>query len=267
MISLTAKDIFTKYTCNAKKALGQNYIFSSDINCNIVNFAGDISNFNVLEIGPGPGGLTLEILKRRPNRLTVIELDDNWAQVWNDIKEQESNLHVIHKDVLAVDFDQLEIDVIISNLPYNVSSKILIKLLPNFERYKKLVLMFQKELADRIISHYDTKTYGRLSVLSQLKSDIKKCITLSPNCFTPPPKVLSSVLLFTPKQNVDADFSKMNKLTTIAFANRRKQLVKALAREYGSENILDIFERLNIRPDARAEQLDINKFIQLANIL
>ena len=267
MISLSARDIFNHYCGEAKKSLGQNYIFSSDINRKIVDLAGDLSGLNVLEIGPGPGGLTVEILKKCPKRLTVIELDNTWANAWSEISRSLNNMNVIHQDALTIDFGAFDIDVIISNLPYNVSSKILIKLLHNFEKYKKLVLMFQKELADRIASQHNTKTYGRLSILSQLKAEIEKGMVLPPNCFSPPPKVHSSVLVFTPQQNIGTDFTKMNKLTTIAFANRRKQLIKALSNEYSHENVVKAFKNLNIRQDVRAEQIDLHNFIKLANIL
>ena len=263
---LKAIEIFKKYNGSATKKLGQNYIFSEDLNEKIVALAGELTNMRVLEIGPGPGGLTTQILKQNPKSLTLIELDKTWSSAWLDIAEDYPNIHVINQDILKTTLD-MEIDIVISNLPYNIASQILVKLLPNCYNYKKLVLMFQKEMADRICGVPNTKDYGRLSVLAQERANIKKAITLSPNCFTPAPKVFSTVLEFTPHAYSNAtNFSALNKLTSIAFANRRKQVIKALSAAY-NKDIKSIFAELNIRDDARAEQITIQQYVNLCTLL
>lgn len=267
-MNLTAKEIFDKYQGSASKSLGQNYIFSRDINRRIVGLAGCLDGKNVLEIGPGPGGLTVEILRQNVNSLTLIELDNTWANAWQDLSFDNQKINVIHQDALKVDIDNIDIDIIISNLPYNVSSQILLKLLPNLEKYQRLVLMFQKEMADRIIAKHDTKDYGRLSILSQFKSKICKGFNLSPNCFSPPPKVHSSVLVFAPKEkDENIDFTKLNKLVSIAFENRRKQVLKGLSKAYKDVDFVTLFDNLHIRQDARAEQITVEQWMELSTFV
>lgn len=263
---LTARDIFKKYNGSATKRLGQNYIFSEDINAKIVGFCGDLTDKNVLEIGPGPGGLTTQILKQSPRTLTLVELDKIWAAVWQEIAADYNSIHVINQDFLKTDID-FPVDVVISNLPYNVASQILLKLLPNLYSYQKIIFMFQKEMADRICAQYNTKEYGRLSVLAQERASTKKLMTLSPNCFTPAPKVYSTVLSFSPYTSDKLiDFQSLNRLVSISFANRRKQVIKALSAAYNND-IRKIFASLNIREDARAEQIDVPQYVKLCNLL
>lgn len=267
-MDLTAREIFDKYQGSASKSLGQNYIFSRDINRRIVSLAGCLDGKNVLEIGPGPGGLTVEILQQNVNSLTLIELDNTWANAWQDIAFNEQKINVIHQDVLKVDIDTLNIDIIISNLPYNVSSQILLKLLPNLEKYQRLVLMFQKEMADRIIAKHDTKDYGRLSILSQFKGNISRGFNLSPNCFSPPPKVHSTVLVFDPKEkNEKIDYGKLNQLVSIAFENRRKQVLKGLSKAYKDVDFASLFDNLHIRQDARAEQITLEQWVEISKFV
>lgn len=263
---LKAIEIFRKYNGSATKRLGQNYIFSEDLNAKIVEFAGNLKDKHILEIGPGPGGLTTQILKQGPKQLTLIELDRTWATAWLEIAINYPIIHVVNKDVLKSNIPET-VDVVISNLPYNIASQILVKLLPHCFRYQKLVLMFQKEMADRISGGVNTKEYGRLSVLAQERTDIKKVLTLGPNCFTPAPKVYSTVLVFTPHKQADVtDFQKLSRLTSIAFENRRKQVIKALSAAYGN-NVREIFSQLNIRKDARAEQITVKQYVDLCDML
>lgn len=266
--ALKAKDIFRKYNGTASKRFGQNYIFSPLVNQKIVSFAGSLEGKKILEIGPGPGGLTVEILKQNPAKLVLIEIDKMWGDAWKEISEQvESDIEVIQNDALKVDLNNLDCDVLISNLPYNVSSQILFNVLPYLHKFEKLVLMFQKELADRICADKGTKAYGKLSILSQWKADIKKMITLSPGVFTPPPSVYSSVLVFDPKTKDDINFEKFNKLLTAAFANRRKFVLKQIENVLSKEILSKIFAELNIKETARAEEISIEQFLQIAKFL
>lgn len=268
VFDLKAKDIFKKYSGTASKRFGQNYIFSSLVNQKIVSFAGNLEGKRILEIGPGPGGLTVEILKQNPAKLVLIEIDKMWGEAWKEISEQvETNVEVIQNDALKVDLTSLDCDILISNLPYNVSSQILFRILPDLHKFERLVLMFQKELADRICADKGTKSYGKLSIISQWKSDIKKGLTLSPGVFTPPPSVYSSVLLFEPKTKDDIDFKKFNKLLTAAFANRRKFVLKQIENVFPKETLRKIFAELNIKETARAEEISIEQFTKIANFL
>ena len=268
MVDLTAKEIFLKYSGHASKCLGQNYIFAGELNRKIVGFAGALDGKRVLEIGPGPGGLTVEILKQNPNSLTLVELDNNWANAWLDLSSTSPNICVEHCDFLKFDLNaRNDFDIVISNLPYNVSAHILLKFLKSEIKNERWVFMFQKEMAERIIAKPNSKQYGRLSVLAQAKMDITYALTLSPGCFSPPPKVYSSVLVFSPKsRHSDIDFHALNRLVSIAFNNRRKQVVKSISKEYENCSITDVFSQLGIRHDARAEQISVDKYISMSKI-
>lgn len=268
VISFSAKEIFQKYNGQASKDFGQNYIFSTAVNNRIVSFAGDLCGKEVLEIGPGPGGLTVEIISQNPKRLTLIEVDNIWSQAWRDMSEQNDVIHVIAQDVLKTDLSLIDAEVVISNLPYNISSQVLLKLLPMMGKYTKLVLMFQKELADRITAHPGTKQYGRLSVMAQMKACISKKMELSPNNFFPAPKVYSEVLVFEPNYDAsDASFEAMNALTTAAFANRRKYVINSLTRAFKDVDFAKLFQQLNIREDARAEQISLEQYIRISRVI
>lgn len=268
MISFSSKEIFQKYNGRASKAFGQNYIFSTAVNSRIVSFAGDLCGKKVLEIGPGPGGLTVEILSQNPEQLTLIEVDDIWSQAWRDMSEQNDAIRIIAQDVLKTGLNLIDAEVVISNLPYNISSQVLLKLLPMMGRYTKLVLMFQKELADRITAHPGTKQYGRLSVMAQMKACIFKKMELSPNNFFPAPKVHSEVLAFEPNYDAsDANFDVMNALTAAAFANRRKYVINALARAFKNVDFVELFQQLSIREDARAEQISLEQYIWISQAI
>ena len=262
---LTAKKIFDISLNKATKRFGQNFIFDSNINRKIVSAAGDLSDKVVMEVGPGPGGITLEILKQPIQKLFVIEIDKRWAEVWRNLKRLfDGKLEVIEKD--AVNFNEEEIfpQVIISNLPYNISTVLLTKWLANFDKYEKLILMFQKEVADRLYAKTCTKSYGKLSVLTQWKSKVEKVFDLEPGCFTPPPKVKSTVVKFTPKE-VEEDYNFFSSVLNDAFLHRRKLLSKTLQKY--SKNIEEILQSLGYSRLARAEEISVEGFQKLISIL
>lgn len=258
----SAKEIFEKYNCSASKRFGQNYIFSRSINQKIVSFSGDIKNKTVLEIGPGPGGLTLEILEKNPKKFIIVELDKLWADAWSDITRDFNNVVVINSDILRVNIEDLKPDIIISNLPYNISSQVLFKVLPIMHTFEKIVFMFQKELADRICADFGSKTYGKLSVLTQWKALVKKELVLPPGVFTPSPKVYSAVLSFSPKLKDDINFDQFNRLLTAAFSSRRKQVLKLINREFNCD-YSQVFERIGIKNTARAEEISVEEFLKI----
>ena len=263
-LPFNAKEVFDLYSGTASKKFGQNYIFSQNINQKIVNFAGNLHGKKILEIGPGPGGLTLEILKQNPKSLTIVEIDKQWSLAWLDLsKKLDLPMKIIQEDALKLDLCNLDCDILISNLPYNISSQILFKVLPNLHKFESLILMFQKELADRICSSIGTKSYGKLSIISQWKANIKKVLTLPPGAFCPAPSVYSSVLKFSPKKLDNVDFNKFNQLLTIAFANRRKQLFGQILPLFEKDTLVRIFSKLDIKESARAEEISLAQFLEL----
>ncbi len=262
---LTAKRIFDTFQNKTTKKFGQNFLFDMNINRRIVASAGDLTDKIVMEVGPGPGGITLEILKQPIKKLFVVEVDRRWAEVWRGLSELfEGKLEVIEKDALKFNEEEISPQVIISNLPYNISTVLLTKWLENFERYEKLVLMFQKEVADRLYAKPRTKSYGRLSVLTQWRSQVEKVFDLEPGCFTPPPKVRSTVVRFTPKKTTE-NYRFFSLILSDAFLHRRKLLAKTL-RKY-SENIEEILLDLGYSHSVRAEEVSVENFQKLVRSL
>ncbi len=215
-----------------KKSLGQNFLIDKNILEKIVNST-KINNYNnVLEIGPGNGNLTEKIISKQPKRILVIEKDSILSNILK--KKYGNQIDIINDDILHINENNFNLDnlIIFGNLPYNISTKILIRLikLSSKSRFKKLILMFQKEVADRIIAMRDTKEFGRISIISQLKYDIEKLLDVNPNCFYPVPKIKSSVLVFSHKKNFFKlkNLRNLEHITNIFFNLRRKMIKKPL---------------------------------------
>ena len=250
----------------AKKSLGQNFLTDQNIIDKIVNII-EIKNKSILEIGPGTGNLTKNILKKNPKKILLIEKDYDLAQL---LKENlSSDVLIINKDVLKVDENKLddEILTVFGNLPYNISTEILCKWILNIKDknfwFDYLILMFQKEVADRIIADFNTKNYGRLSILSNWKLDIKKIFDVKPSSFFPRPKVDSSILLIKPKLNFFEikNSNNLEKLTRVFFMHRRKMLKKPY-------NILfndnyQIAKKLKIDLNLRPQNLNFETYYKL----
>ena len=250
----------------AKKSLGQNFLIDKNVINKIVNLT-RIQNEIILEVGPGTGNLTSHILKKKPKKFYVIEKDNKLASNLNDkFKDQ---LIIINDDVLKVDETLLFKDdvTVFGNLPYNISTEILSKWIVNLKDhfwFNNLILMFQKEVADRIVGQLNTSSYGRLSILSNWKLNIKKICDIKPEAFYPKPKVDSSLLLFSPKKN----FVKINnpqnleKITRIFFNQRRKMLKKPFNQLFnGNQKIL---KKLRIDLNLRPQNLSYDTFYKLA---
>ena len=249
----------------AKKSLGQNFLIDKNILEKITNTT-NIKNKTVLEIGPGTGNLTTYILKKNPKKLFVIEKDDDL--VFNLQNKFKNQISIINDDVLKVDETTLFKDkvIVFGNLPYNISTEILSKWIINLKDnfwFECLVLMFQKEVADRIIAEFNTSNYGRLSIISNWKLNIKKICDIKPKAFTPTPKVDSSLLFFYPKKN----FVKINnpnnleKLTRIFFNQRRKMLKKPFNQIFnGNQNIIN---KLKINLNLRPQNLNFDTYYKL----
>lgn len=254
-----------------QKRLGQNFIFDSSLCDKILRSALPSANGkDILEIGPGPGGLTRAILSQNPRRLIVIEKDPRCLELLLDLQKYYPNLEIISGDALEIDLKDLAIKkaidkiVIISNLPYNVGTELLFKWLEYPEIVESMTLMLQREVVDRICANHSTKAYGKLSVICQLLADVNKEFDVSPKAFYPPPKVHSSIINIRPK-NILHDkilIEKVRKITHTAFMFRRKMLKKAL-----SEIPEQIFLDLNIDNNDRPENLSPEQYLSLAKEL
>ena len=249
----------------AKKSLGQNFLIDKQILEKIVNCV-EIKNKTILEIGPGTGNLTKYILDKNPKKVTVIEKDNILAI---DLKRQfNTKINIINNDVLNVNEKSLfnEKAIVFGNLPYNISTEILSKWIVNLKNdfwFENLILMFQKEVADRIIADYNNSNYGRLSILSNWKFIIKKICDIHPNSFNPKPKIDSTLLIFSPKK----DFFKINnpknleKITRIFFSNRRKMIKKPYNQIFNGD--LRILEKLKINLNLRPQNLNLDTYYKL----
>ena len=237
----------------AKKSLGQNFLIDKNIIKKIID-CDVIKNKNILEVGPGTGNLTKEILKKNPKKFFVVEKDKILLE--NLRLELNKNLIYINNDILKISEKELIDDklTIFGNLPYNISSQILTKwinMTDDFFWFDKLILLFQKEVAERILSKPNSKNYGRLSILVNWKLSVKKVIDISPHCFSPKPKIDSTLLVFEPKN----DFIKINKsknlekITRIFFNQRRKKIKKPYFQLFKNDEIANNLNiDLNLRP-------------------
>ena len=248
-----------------KRSLGQNFLIDRSILEQIVDTV-DVSNKEILEIGPGSGNLTTYILKKNPKKLYVIEKDDDLALLLREKFNDE--IDIINEDVLKISEDKISDAklTVFGNLPYNISTEILSKWIVNLRKnfwFESLVLMFQKEVADRIIAQCNTSKYGRLSILSNWKLNIKKIIDIKPESFSPRPKIDSSLLLFTPK----LDFFEINNpknlemITRIFFSQRRKMLKKPFNQVF--RNSKQISEKFNIDLNLRPQNLKPEVYFNL----
>ncbi len=251
----------------AKKSLGQNFLIDKNILEKIVNIT-EIQDKNIIEIGPGTGNLTSYILKKNPKKFLVIEKDNDLALKLKNIFSDKIN--VINEDILKVDGNSLinEKVTVFGNLPYNISTEILSKWIINSKNdfwFDHLVLMFQKEVADRIISKFNTSSYGRISILSNWKLNVKKIFDIKPESFSPRPKVDSSLLFFTPKKVFQKlkEPKNLEKITRIFFNQRRKMIKKPFNQLFnGDQSIID---RLEIDLNLRPQNLDFEMYYKITN--
>ncbi len=249
----------------AKKSLGQNFLIDKNIINKIVKVL-NIQNRNILEIGPGTGNLTCAILKENPKKMIVIEKDSSLANLLK--KKFDGKIDVINNDILKVNENNLydQTLTVYGNLPYNISTEILCKWILNKENqnwFDYLVLMFQKEVADRIISTFNTRNYGRLTILSNWKLDIKKICDIKPSSFDPIPKVDSTILLFKAKKKflILKNPKNLEKITRIFFMHRRKMIKKPYQIIFGNNK--KVAQKLGINLSLRPQNLDLDKYFEL----
>ena len=250
----------------AKKSLGQNFLIDKNILEKITSIT-NISNKTVLEIGPGTGNLTSYILKKNPKKMFVIEKDNELA---NRLVDKFNNqIIIINDDILKLDETKLfsEEVIVFGNLPYNISTEILSKWIINLKKnfwFQCLVLMFQKEVADRIIAKFNTANYGRLSIISNWKLNIKKICDIKPESFSPKPKIDSTLLFFYPKKKFTKinDPNNLETVTRVFFNQRRKMLKKPFNQLFnGDQKVLDkVRINLNLRP----QNLSLETYYRLA---
>ena len=250
----------------AKKSLGQNFLIDENILEKIINTT-EIKNKTVLEVGPGTGNLTSYILKKNPKKLCVIEKDNTLAINLRD--KFNDKLTIINDDILNIDETTLFKDkaIVFGNLPYNISTEILSKWITNLKDsfwFECLVLMFQKEVADRIVAKFNTSNYGRLSIICNWKLNIKKICDIKPYSFSPRPKIESSLLFFCPKENFIKinDPNNLEKITRVFFNQRRKMLKKPFNQLFnGNQNVLN---KLKIDLNLRPQNLSMDTYYNLA---
>lgn len=264
------RDVIATHELSARKSLGQNFLLDLNLTAKIARLAGDLSDCDVLEIGPGPGGLTRGLLSEGARRVLSIEKDSRCLPALAQIVEAyPDRLSILQGDALEIDpLEHLTAPIrIAANLPYNIGTELLVRWLtppkwPPF--WQSLTLMFQKEVAERIVAGPGSKTYGRLAILSQWRAEAKIVMHLPPGAFTPPPKVSSAVVHLTalPQPRFPADAATLNRVVAAGFNQRRKMLRASL--KGVAPNIEDHLNAAGIPPTERAEQVSLEAFCALA---
>ena len=267
------REVIARYDLAAKKSLGQNFLFDLNLTRRIARSAAPLEGFTIVEVGPGPGGLTRALLMEGASRVVAIERDERTLPALAEISEAyPDRLHVIAEDALAMNWSSTIKGPakIVANLPYNVATTLLTGWLTQRAWppwFSSLTLMFQKEVAERIVAKPGGKDYGRLSVLCQWRCEVKKLFDVNRSAFTPAPKVTSSIVQLVPRQSFDVscDVKDLEKITAAAFGQRRKMLRSSLKAAFETPEV--ILAELGISPELRAEQLQVSDFVRLANVL
>lgn len=261
------RDVIREHDLRAEKALGQNFLLDQNITDKIVRLSGNFDGLTAIEIGPGPGGLTRSLLASSVSKVIAIEFDARAVKAITDLKSVYGDkLNIIHGDAMKTDITAISEAprAIVANLPYNISVILLVKWLELIRNDKQVVnfmaLMFQKEVADRILATEGSKTYGRVSVMAQWLCTTKRLFDLPPSAFTPPPKVKSTVVQFIPR-TLDADapsFDIMERILASAF-NQRRKMVRSSLSEFTAA-----MERAGTDQTKRAEDLSVDDFVKIA---
>lgn len=269
------REVIERYGLSAKKSLGQNFLLDLNLTRKIARLAGDLSERTVVEVGPGPGGLTRALLIEGAKRVIAIERDDRCLPALADISERfPGRLDVHADDALDADWPKLLEGAgpvtVAANLPYGIASLLLVNWLetePWPPWYDRMVLMFQREVAERIVATPKSKAYGRLSVLAQWRTEAKIVLNLPPEAFTPPPKVASAIVEFRPRAKPEpaCRVATLARVTGAAFGQRRKMLRSSLKQLTPFPELL--LKRAELSPEKRAEELSVSDFARLAAIL
>lgn len=275
---LSTSELIKKYQLDAKKSLGQNFILDKNFTDKIAKSAGDLSNFEVLEIGAGPGGLTRSILDAGVKKLIVIEKDQRCILALKELQEfYGSRLEIIEGDALEIDETKIFAEnsqfKIIANLPYNIGTVLIFKWLKILPKIASMNLMLQKEVVQRICAKIGDKNYGRLAIMLNLLCDTKMLFEVNKMVFSPPPKITSAIVQIIPNaEKIEKYFEKNNlkkfeKVVQQAFNQRRKMLKSSLKGAFINQDLAEIFTQCNIAGTKRAEELTIEEFWKMSQIL
>ena len=267
------KDVISKYQLRAKKSLGQNFLLDLNLTSKIARYAGNLDQFDILEIGPGPGGLTRSLLHEGARKVVAIEKDNRCIEALEEIQATfPGRLKLLQGDALSTNASEHLADPvrIIANLPYNIGTELLVRWLtsktwPSF--WQSMTLMFQKEVANRIVASPGSKAYGRLSVMSQWRCDTKIAFNVPATAFTPPPKVESALVHFEAlkEPKFPAEVEVLEFVVSKAFNQRRKMLRGALKGYF--QNVEEGLLSIGVLPTKRAEDITVQEYCAMSKIL
>jgi 16S rRNA (adenine1518-N6/adenine1519-N6)-dimethyltransferase len=263
------KDVIAAHGLAARKSLGQHFLFDLNLTGRIARAAGDLTRGTTIEIGPGPGGLTRALLEAGARHVVAIERDDRAIAIQQEIADAyPGRLEILAADAMTVDAAMLGEAPrrIVANLPYNISTALLIAWLHNAQAFESMTLMFQKEVVDRLAAQPRSADYGRLSIITQWLCDVRPLFNIAREAFTPPPKVMSTVVALIPRVQplAPARLETLERVTAAAFGQRRKMLRSSLKSLGDAAALLD---SAGITPTARAEELSVADFCALARAL
>ena len=255
------------FNFSPKKKFGQNFLKNRDLLKKIADLK-NFENKSILEIGPGKGALTEYLLKKKPKRLIAIEKDEELKPFLINIQKRYPDIFkIIFQDALTYEYSKIKDQKIflVANLPYNIATTLVIKWLRHIKKFESIIIMVQREVADRLSAEVSTKFYGRTSVLVQLHSDVKKIFDVSPDNFYPKPKVNSSIIELSPKSNLNFNYENIDKLLKICFAQRRKKLKNNLSKISHSNlrKIINSGVDLNLRP----QNISIDNYLMMSKLL
>jgi len=263
------REVIAAHGLDARKRLGQHFLLDLNLTRRIARAAAPLDQGLVVEIGPGPGGLTRSLLLEGAGRVVAVEIDRRAIAALKELQAvADGRLELVEADALGIDLATLGPAPrrIVANLPYNVSTALLVGWLRHADQIADMVLMFQKEVVDRLVAAPRSKDYGRLSVLAQHVCTVQRLFDVAPSAFVPPPNVVSSVARLRPRpEGRLADLRPLEKVTAAAFGQRRKMLRRSLASAFA--NPVDVLDRLGIPSTARAEELPVADFVRLAEAL
>ncbi|RZI46707.1 16S rRNA (adenine(1518)-N(6)/adenine(1519)-N(6))-dimethyltransferase RsmA [Rickettsiales endosymbiont of Peranema trichophorum] len=255
-----------------RKDLGQHFIVDTDITDRVAQLLGDLSGLNVIEIGPGLGILTQSLLRTNLNMLYAIETDARCVQALQPLKDRyPDRLVLIHGDALSIDESKLITGptAIVANLPYNIGTLLVLKWMQSISLFKRITIMLQKEVVERITARPNTQSYGRLSVICQWLCQVECGFDIEPGSFDPPPKVMSSIVTLRPMVQplFPCNQCNLEDMTNILFSQKRKMVSSILRKRFKDRNVEDVLKELNISPTKRPEALTVQEICSVATAL
>jgi 16S rRNA (adenine1518-N6/adenine1519-N6)-dimethyltransferase len=268
MTDAPLREVIARHGLSARKGLGQHFLLDLNLTGRIARAAGDLAGVTVIEVGPGPGGLTRALLTTPARAVVAVERDERCVAALAELEQTAAGrLRVVSGDALAVDLVALAEAprAIVANLPYNIGTPLLLGWLRQLDCFESLTLMFQKEVAERLTALPGSKSYGRLTVITQWRAEVRTLFTLPARAFTPPPKIDSAVVRLTPRLHPEpAPWQTLERITAAAFGQRRKML-RASLRVLGNPE--ELLAEAKLAPTLRAEEVDVAGFAALARAL